>query len=216
MKVKYLLFDMDGVLVDSMKYHIEAWKKAFAKFDIKLKKEDLTGLGGVNIDDTINIISNKYGKKLSHEEMYTLYAIKFHTFKEIAKIEPYEKINIELKKLKKQNFKLALVTGSTKEHTTEVINKYFKNIFDVIVTSSDYKNGKPNKDPYLTAIKKLNAKPSEAIVIEDSPMGIKSANSANIKSIGITTTVTKDRLFGADYIVKNHDELFNLLKKFNI
>ncbi|MDP8212654.1 MAG: HAD family phosphatase [Candidatus Zapsychrus exili] len=108
-----------------------------------------------------------------------------------------------LKDLKKQGFKLALVTGSAHSEIKKILPERIYNLFEVIVTGSDVKNGKPHPEPYLKAIKALKIKKTQAIVIENAPFGIKSAKTAGLKCYAIETSLPKKYLKQADKIFEN-------------
>ncbi len=211
-KVKAILFDMDGVLVDSMSAHIESWYKAFHKFNIKVSKDELRNLGGVNFKDTIQILSEKYNVKLSTDDQFNLYHHKIEVFKKIHKVIIYSNVVSNIKLLREKGFKIALVTGSYRELTDEIVEGHFNELFDVIVTSDDTYLGKPNPDPYLKARDDLKLKSEQCIIVEDSIMGLTAAKAANIFGIGITTTMNKEFLEEiANKVVSNHEELFEYL-----
>ena len=210
-EIKAVLFDMDGVLLDSMKYHIESWLKAFHKFEILVTENDLKELGGVNFTETIEILATKYGVNLLKEERVNLHNYKVKIFEEIYKINIYPNIIEVIQKLRKNGLKIALVTGSIRSFTNDIVNNYFVDLFDLVITAEDTLLGKPNPDPYLKAVNDLNLNSFNCLVVEDSIMGIKSGNSANCITIGIATTLSKEKLIEANQVFENHDDLFKYL-----
>ena len=166
--------------------------------------------------ETIDIISKKNKVILSKEDKDNIYSTKKRILNEIFNFEIYEGILNFLKELKNLNLKLAIVTGANKEFAEKILNNYFSNIFDIIITGNDVKNGKPSPEPYLKATKKLNIKANNLIVIENAPLGIQSAKSAGLNVLAIETTLKKENLKLADKIFKNHKELFDYIRnKFN-
>ena len=103
----------------------------------------------------------------------------------------------------------------------KIINRFYfsffllsqLNKFDVIISGDDTEKGKPNPEPYLAAMQKLNILPIESLVIENAPLGIQSAKTAGAYCIAITTTLGREYLKEADEVVKNHRELFVRLIK---
>lgn len=213
MLINVIIFDMDGVLTDSMKYHIESWNYAFNQFNIFPSDEDIALLEGMSYKETINFISKKYKTKLNQNEKEKIYLTKKDKLSKIFNFEVYPQIPKFLSFLKKQNFRLALVSGANKEFVNKIINKYFKNYFEIIITGSDVKKGKPNPEPYLKAIKELNCPINKIIVIENAPLGIKSAKKAKLRTFAITTTLDKKYLKKADKIFSSHEELINYFKE---
>ncbi|MCF7865991.1 HAD family phosphatase [Candidatus Woesearchaeota archaeon] len=212
--MKAIIFDMDGVLIDSISQHTKAWHKALANNGLNESKEKLALLEGMNYKDSIEILSKKHNIKFTDKQKKKIVAEKNIEFEKIYKLKIYSVKQI-LKKTKKQNIKLAIVTGAHKEFAQKTINENFPNIFDFIITGDDTKKGKPSPQPYNAALKKLKIKPNEAIVIENAPLGIQSAKNAGIKVIALETTLSKKYLEDADIILKNHKELKEYLKKIN-
>ena len=114
--------------------------------------------------------------------------------------------------LKKNGKSLAVVSASSKEKLEKTVPKDFLEKFDAVVCSEDYFNGKPDPEPYLTAMKNLNVSPEECIVVENAPLGIKSAKKAGAYCIALTTTLDKEYLKEANVILNNHEELISYLK----
>ena len=212
MLVNAIIFDMDGVLTDSMKYHIESWNYAFNQFDIFPSSEDFALLEGMSYKETIEFILKKYNTQLNQVEKDKIYSIKKDKLSEIFQFEIYPEIPPFINLLKKQNMKLALVSGANKEFVNRIINKYFKNYFEIIITGSDVKKGKPAPEPYLKAIEKLNCPIDKIIVIENAPLGIQSAKKAKLQTLALTTTLDKKYLKEADKIFPSHDELIDYVK----
>lgn len=117
-----------------------------------------------------------------------------------------------IKILHKNHIKIGLVSGSNKEFVSKIINKHFKGMFDVIITGNDVKKGKPNPESYIKAIKKLNLDTKHILVIENAPLGIKSAKKAKLKIYALATTLDKQFLKEANKIFNSHIELLNELK----
>jgi beta-phosphoglucomutase len=112
----------------------------------------------------------------------------------------------------KRHFKLALVSGSHVDTIGKVVNKYFSNCFDVIITGSDLERGKPDPDPYLKAIEKLDILKNECMVIENAPMGITAARRAGIYCVAVATMLEPERLQHADLVLEDHAALIDYLR----
>ena len=206
---------MDGVLVNSMPYHIKGWKKALNKFKMFPSKEELYAMEGSSAEKTITYFSKKYLIKLTKKDKEEIYKLKKKLTKESIKIKIFPWIKKILKHLKKKKIKLAVVTGANKQFATDIINKEFKNIFEIIITGEDTKKGKPNPQPYLLALKKLNIKAKEALVIENAPLGIESSKRSKIKTFAIESSLNKKYLKKADKIFINHKKLYEYFKTNN-
>jgi len=210
--VKAVIFDMDGVLVETMKYHMLSWEKALHTFNIFPTDEELYLIEGMSYKETIDVLSKKYSVELTQHEKEQIYSTKKKTLLEICKFIIYPYVIEILQFLKQKNVKMALVSGSNKEFVSTVIEKNFNNFFNVIITGSDVKNGKPSPEPYLVSLKKLQLKPNEVLVVENAPLGIESAKTAQLKTFALTTTLDKKHLLKADKIFSNHLELLKYIK----
>ena len=113
-----------------------------------------------------------------------------------------------LNKLKKQGFLLAIVTGSNRDKVKAMLPKKIISKFNVIIAADMIKRGKPFPDSYLTAAKQLNVKPSQCIVIENAPHGIKAAKAAKMFCVAVTTSLPKQFLTGANIVCKKVSEIF--------
>lgn len=212
MKIEAIIFDMDGVLTDSMKYHVLSWNYAFNQFNIYPSKEDFFLLEGMSYKETIDYISKKYNKPILADEKEKIYSIKKEKLSEIFQFEIYSQIPSFLKYLKKRKIKLALVSGANKEFVNKIVNKFFKDCFEIIITGNDVKKGKPHPESYLTATKRLNCDIENLLVIENAPLGIQSAKKSKLQTLALTTTLDKKYLNEADKIFSSHEELIEYIK----
>jgi len=204
---KAVLFDLDGTLADTMDDNFKAWRNAFEKYNVNIKKEDYFPLEGMNVFEIARVISNKYNINSNHEKIVRLkndYYLKNHKFRFYSGAE--ELIN----SLKKKKL-LALVSASPREKLEKTVPETFLRNFKNVISGDDVENGKPNPEPYLKAMDVLSLKPEECTVIENAPLGIQSAKAAGIYCIAITNTLPKKELRLADKIVFNFKELEKLL-----
>lgn len=215
--MRAVIFDMDGVLINSMKYHISSWKEAFKSFGLKTTNRELSLFEGMSFRETIKIISKNNNVELSQEDIDTIYSTKKEILNKTLEFDLFDEITKILEFLRSKNVKLGVVTGSNKEFAHSIIDKYFKDVFDIVITSDDVDTGKgkPHPEPYLKAIDELNLKTNEAIVIENAPLGIKSAKTAGLRVIALETTLNRDDLLDSDLVLKNHKELWNYFNNEN-
>ena len=202
-KFKAILFDFDGVLADTMEDNFLAWKKAFKNY-VMINRQDYFLLEGMKLIKVAESISEKYNLDINPEKIVKLknkYYLKDHLFKFYPETEKL--INL----LKKRNILLGVVSASPKEKLEKTVSKEFLAKFDVIVSGDDTNQGKPNPEPYLTAMNKLSLNNEDCVVIENAPLGIKSAKNAGMYCIALTTTLNKKYLKEADKILNNHKEL---------
>ena len=213
MKFKAVLFDMDGVLIKSMPFHIRSWQKALHLADIPATKEELALLEGAPFKRTITLLSKKYKIPLTSHQHEAIYAMKKQLLAKEFVLFPYRGIFTLLRLLRSQGTRLALVTGSNKEFVHDIISHKFGGFFEVIVTGSDMKRGKPFPDPYVAALEQLNVAARSCLVIENAPLGIQSARAAKLRTYALATTLDASYLQEANRIFSNHKELLHYMRR---
>lgn len=206
--IKAILFDFDGTLADTMEDNFLAWKYAFSKYGISINREDYFPLEGLLLIEVARTISKKYN--LVIDNFNDLVELKNKFYLSNNKFRFYPGVDLLIKKLK-EKYKLALVSASPREKILKTVSKDFLDNFSTIISGDDVVNGKPNPEPYLTALKKLEINNENAIVVENAPLGIQSAKSAGIYCIGVCSTLEKEHLIQADKIIQNIGDLINNL-----
>lgn len=205
--VQAILFDMDGVITNTMPDHFKAWKKVLAQAGIKVSYLDIYAREGQKGIESVKELFQKYNKPFNQREAEKILKTKEILFKKDARNRFIEGSKPFLQDLKKQGFVLALVTGTSQDEVFNLLPKSIINLFETIVTGSDVQFGKPHPEPYLTALKQLNLKPHEAVVIENAPLGIASAKAAKITCFALMTSLPKEYLKAADRIFKSIADL---------
>lgn len=188
--LKAVLFDMDGVLFDSMKNHAKAWNKAMAMYDMNLSEEEAYMHEGRTGASTINIVSaRERGYEASEDEIKKIYQTKSDIFNSLPKAEPMQGAYTLLQEIKNSGLQPVLVTGSGQLSLIDNLNHHFPGIFqkEYMVTAYDVKFGKPNPEPYLMGLKKAGIAPNEAVVVENAPLGVKAGVAAGIFTIAVNT-----------------------------
>ena len=196
--IKAVLFDMDGILYDSMPTHVQAYGDTLSKWGLKADTEDFYMLEGRTGHTTIDIIiKQNWGRNATQEEKETIYAQKAKRFVElntVAKLIP--DILDVLEKVRQLGLKRMVITGSGQPTLFNNLDEHFPGFFerDLMVTAYDVQYGKPHPEPYLMGLKKANLKPEEAIAIENAPLGIESAVAAGIYTIAVNTGPLPDEV----------------------
>lgn len=206
MMLRAVIFDMDGVLVDSMPYHADAWIIVFAELGIYIKRQDIYDIEGSNHEGIIRLIFEKAGRVPEPEDFKELAKKKREIFLKINKVSVFDGI-YECLGILKNKVLLGVVSGSDKAVVLELLERFFPDTFDAVVTGNDVKEGKPSPEPYLKAIKMLEVRKEECVIIENAPLGVESAKRAGLYCIAIPTYVEKKRLKGADVVLENHARL---------
>ena len=188
---KVVLFDMDGVLYDSMANHGIAWQRAMKEFGIHFTVGDSYATEGARGVDTIRKYAKaQLGKELTEEEAQKMYDLKAHYFHEMPEAKIFDGVTDLMKKIKDCGLKIGIVTGSAQRPLIERVTHDFGDFVsrDQITTAFDVKRGKPNPDPYLMGLKKAgNYAPSEGIVVENAPLGVRAGVAAGCYTVAINS-----------------------------
>ena len=188
--LKAVLFDMDGVLFDSMPYHANAWHKVMKAHGLNLSREEVylhegrTGAGTINM-----VCQRQLGREATPEEIKNIYKEKSKEFNTYPQADRMPGAWELLQKVKAAGLLPMVVTGSGQTSLLNRLEENFPGMFrrELMVTAFDVKHGKPHPEPYLMALQKAGLKPEEAIVIENAPLGVESAVAAGIFTIAVNT-----------------------------
>lgn len=189
-ELKATLFDMDGVLFDSMKNHATAWNKAMKLYGMTLTEEEAYMHEGRTGASTINIVSTRErGYEATEEEIKEIYKTKSDIFNRLPKAKRMPGALEVLMQIKENGLTPMVVTGSGQLSLLDKLNHNFPNIFQehLMVTAFDVKYGKPNPEPYLMALKKAGINANQAIVIENAPLGVQAGVAAGIFTVAVNT-----------------------------
>lgn len=212
--LKALIFDMDGVLVDSMPFHAAAWKKAFLDMGMEIQDQDIYAIEGSNPKNGLPLLIQKARKEPeAYEEAYdfeTITSIYRKEFKRVFKLKAFDGMK-ECLEVLKTRFLLSVVSGSDHLIVHGIVDQLFPGIFDIVVTGDDITNSKPHPDPFLKAVELLNVQREECIVIENAILGVEAAKKAQIYCIGIPTYLEPSQLDRADLVVGDHKHLMQYL-----
>lgn len=199
--LKGILFDMDGVLVDSEEYICQAAIIMFNEHGIKAKPEDFLPFIGTGENRYIGGVAEKYNFPIDIDrDKARTYAI----YEEISKdnLSPLPGIHDFIKRCRSMNLKLAVATSADKVKmmiNLKAIHLSEKD-FDVLINGLDVKYKKPHPEIYFKASRYLGLNPSECLVIEDAPNGIIAGKSAGAKCLALTTSFAKENFENADWI----------------
>lgn len=210
---KLVLFDMDGVLYNSMPSHAIAWHKSMKDFGLDMSEQEAFLYEGMRGVETIKLVAKKqWNKDLSDEEAQKMYERKSEYYAAFPTADFIPGIHDLQKEIKNRGIEIGIVTGSGQATLINRILDDFKGLVnpDIIVTANDVKHGKPAPDPYLQGMKKGNCNPWETIVIENAPLGVRAGVAAKCLTIAVNTgplsaEVLKDS--GADAVFSSMDEV---------
>ena len=207
MNKKGFIFDLDGVIVDTAKYHFLAWQKLAKSIGIDFSHEQNEQLKGVSRVKSLEKILTWGNKTISEDKFNALMASKNDDYLSFIAKMNHDEILPDVPKvlnyLKEQNQPISL--GSASKNARQILNKVdLLKQFDAIVDGNDVSKAKPDPEVFLIAAKALNIKPEDCIVFEDSVAGVQAANTANMISIGIGE---KSVLHEADYVFSDFTEI---------
>lgn len=213
--IKTILWDNDGVLVDTEELYFEAGRYILSKVGIVLSKEEYIDISLVRGESIFQLALKKGHNESAINELrsdrnnYYVDLLK-------KKSKVINGVRETLEKLK-GNVSMGIVTGSTKEYIDAIHNNSgLKVFFDFVITHDEYTKSKPNPEAYLTAIISRNLNPEECIVVEDSQRGVEAAFAAGIRCLAIPHPLTcKSDFSKAHKILTKVEEVFDFVLQDN-
>lgn len=213
MDIKGLIFDLDGVIVFTDKFHYQAWRKIADELGIHFDRKINNRLRGVSRMDSLEIILERYeGPELSQEEKVCLAERKNKVYREFLKTMTPEDVsdNVRntLSELHKRGYKLAI--GSSSKNAGYILEKVdLINAFDAISDGTNITKSKPDPEVFLKAAEFLNLLPEECMVVEDAPAGIQAAKSGGMYAAGVGEAAKDKR---ADVRLTEFSDLLEICK----
>lgn len=201
---KAVIFDMDGVIIDSMPYHFLAWYEALRPWGIRVNCFDVYSKEGERWEKTLKGLLKRYEISPSKPLLEKIFLSRQRIFRKNFKRYIFRGAPEILVCLKQRGYSLGLVTGTPDTELRWILPQKIRRLFDGIVAGNEVKKGKPHPEPYLKAARILGVRPSECVVIENAPFGIASAKRAGMTCIALTTSLPKEYLKAADIVL---DEL---------
>lgn len=206
-KIRGIIFDLDGVLVDTAKYHILAWKRLALEYGKVLRDEDSEPLKGVTRKRALDLLLEQTGISMSEVEKIRALEKKNSWYLDyiidIDKDDVFDGVEEFLGLVKRLGYKTAI--GSTSDNSYIVLESTgLRRYFDVIVDGYRVRSPKPDPEVYLLGARELDLEPDECAVFEDSQAGIHSARNAGMKVIGVSRTHNLDE---ADKVIDTFEGL---------
>ncbi len=202
-----VIFDLDGVIVDSGEFHFQAWQALGHSVSKEFTHEYFLQTFGMTND---MILSELLGPDASAEEKARLAGEKEVLYRDSIRgqIKPLPGVMKLLRALKNDWWKVALGTSAPKENV-ELMFEELKlgQFFDAVSKDGDYERGKPDPGVFLAAQRMLGILPNECVVIEDAPVGVEAAKNAGMRCVAVLTTNSRESLAKADLIVETLEEV---------
>lgn len=217
MKYNTVLFDMDGVLIDSEQVIISCCLEVLKDYNVNASKEDFIDFYGMGEDAFIGGVARKHGAEYviqMKDKTYDLYG------KRVKDILGSDRTILNmLEILKNKGYCLAVASSADRGKVASNLDCIgaYEGLFDAVITGSDIVNKKPDPEIYIKAYKTVKADPEKCVIVEDAPSGILAAKAAGITSIAVTTNFSKDRLseLSPDYIISKTPDILELLDSLN-
>lgn len=191
LRPKVVLFDMDGVLYDSMPNHAIAWQESMAKFGIHMTADDAYATEGARGVDTIRqMVQLQQRRIINEEEAQKMYDLKSKTFHSLPEAPVMPGVLSLMQQIHDSGLLCGVVTGSGQRPLINRILSDFGAFVDEahITTAYDVQRGKPYPDPYLMGLQKAgDLQPWQAIVVENAPLGVRSGHAARIFTVAVNT-----------------------------
>ena len=197
---KAVLFDMDGVIYDSMPNHSVSWHDSMKDFGLEMPYEGAYQYEGMRGVETIKTLARaQWNRELSDEEAKKMYAHKAEVFANQCQLTPAQimpGIKTLMQHIKDNGWKICVVTGSAQHALLDKLLIDFEGLLceELIVTAFDVKHGKPNPEPYLIGMQKCGVEPWETMVVENAPLGVRAAVAARCFTIAVNTGPLPDEM----------------------
>jgi HAD superfamily hydrolase (TIGR01509 family) len=201
MAVRAVIFDMDGVIVDSEPYSIQALLDILRQYGVEPTEDDLRRSYGRRVRDDFIDYFFRYGvtadvdSAIAHKHARYYHLAAGH-------LQPFPGVMPLLGRLRARGYRMALASSGDRVKVAFGMQALELNgTFEAIVSGDDVPHSKPDPAIYLTAAQRLGVSPTECIAIEDAPAGVEAVKRAGMRCIAVTNSVTREQLHRADLIV---------------
>lgn len=205
--IRAVLFDFDGVLVNSMPFHVRAWRAACQGFGVEIPAEHVLMREGARCVEVARELAELHKLALTRQETEDLAKKKQEIYREVVQLDLDEHVEPLLHSLANMGLRAGLVTGSPLKHVELLLPPRIRSLFDVIVTADEVRIGKPDPECYLKAARYIEVLPDSCLVIENAPLGIRAACAAGMRVVALTTTLRRSYLAQAHVVLQDLEEL---------
>ncbi|WP_035571553.1 HAD family hydrolase [Halonatronum saccharophilum] len=209
-KLEAVIFDMDGVIIDSEPIYFEIERRLFNALNLDLSQKEHQSFVGMTIKGLWKEIKKKYPINHSIKELSQIHKDEIFSYMSNAeKLPLVVGINKLIEEISKEGLKMAVASSSPKRLIEIILDKLkLDKSFDLLISGEEVMHGKPSPDIFLYTADKLRVKPTNSIIIEDSANGVRAAKTAKMKCIGFQNLNSgKQDLSPADIIVDSIDEV---------
>lgn len=217
---KAFFFDMDGVLVDSMRNHCRAWEQTMPAYNITFAPRDCYLNEGRTSKEVIRILAKRQGVELDESLLDSIYETKTRLYRQLGGATAMHGVADVLHYLREQDAQIWVVTGGGQPDLFEQLEGFFgTGIFrrDHMITAMDVTHGKPDPEPYLRAWERSGLPKEACCVVENAPLGCQAGHAAEIFTAGVISTSVlsaEDLSYaGADHVFADMEQFLNWLKQ---
>ncbi|MEW6516122.1 MAG: HAD family phosphatase [candidate division FCPU426 bacterium] len=196
--IQAMIFDMDGVIINGMPFHARAWEETFRSVGLTITPEEVYEREGESGTAAVGHFLRERGVEASLERIRELIRQKEERFKAIAQVEVFAGVPEFLDALLQRGQRLALVTGTARQELDISLPLDIQKKFEIIITGDQVERGKPHPEPYLRALAALELAAHQAVVVENAPLGVRSAKAAGLAVLAVGTSLGCDRLQEAE------------------
>ncbi len=187
MKIKLIIFDLDGVLVEAKNIHFDALNEALGKYAISWQ-EHLSHYDGLKTTQKLQMLSEQKGLPIEgHEVIWDTKQL--ITLRKLKDLKPNNTLQSVMNSLVEDGYKIAVCSNSIRKTVLTVLSKLgIMEFMDLVISNEDVDNSKPHPEMYWTAISKMKSLPEETLIVEDSPYGLLAAARSNSHILRVKNT----------------------------
>jgi len=203
-EARAVLWDMDGTLIDSIPYHLQAWQDVLRQINRTVEPQDWTQTAGMRNSEIIPLLF----PDMSPAESAYVDQAKERRYRELLELQGVELlpgVAAWIDRFKAAGWKQAIASSAPRDNVITIAQVlHFNGTFQAMISGADVQRGKPDPDIFLAAAQRLNMEPQHCLVIEDATAGIEAAHRAGMKAIGVLNTHAE---LEADLVLKSLEEL---------
>ncbi len=207
--LKAIIFDMDGVLVNSDKYVFQAYNVLLKSYGARLSEQDYSRYLGRPLNDFLSLLRQEYGVDVGSPSEFSRKLLDIELKLMQSELTPKRNLTAFLRAAKREGVKLAVATSSPSYRAKLFLNRLgIEELFDAVVAAENVDKHKPHPDVFLKASQKIDAMPGDCVVVEDASNGVAAAKAAGMKVVGLINAFhSREELSEADLLINSLDEL---------
>jgi len=203
-----IALDLDGVLIDGMRFHIAAWRSALADISLNFDDNSIYELEGSSTQTIIDRLNELYGWSLPSSERQRLVAVKRERYAEMFTVLPINGASDCVNRALSYGYRVAVVTGAPRRSAYQALDELgLRESVTTIVGAEDCVESKPSPAPYRRAQTELGVRARCCLVVENAPLGLEAAKFAGMPCLGLPTYLPAKSLNRADRVVRTLAEL---------